>query len=305
MTIKEFYIKKADEDFDEKLYNEAKTSRKPLFLVMAIISFVLAFWSTIIFLSLAIGGSGVEIIVFGVYLIGLFVAGGCVLISFYKKSLNPNEETVHSIYVEKYLNREFKNNSIPKEFLDLEYDDLVLSYNVTKRYQFGKLIIDYNEDDKSIRIFDKVELGKPILFKDILEYNLVDEGRIVCSCKRGETKATSNFIYNGFECARLELKLFIDNDNGGIVTKEYTVLAKVDRDKKKYLKAVDFFKYIFGQMDSYLLEINNHEEEQSIPESKDDKTAYEKLIQLKKLYDDGIIDQSTYEEKKKKLVEKL
>ena len=103
----------------------------------------------------------------------------------------------------------------------------------------------------------------------------------------------------------MELKLFIDNDNGGIVTKEYTVLAKVDRDKKKYLKAVDFFKYIFGQMDSYLLEINNREEEQSIPESKDDKTAYEKLIQLKKLYDDGIIDQSTYEEKKKKLVEKL
>ena len=38
---------------------------------------------------------------------------------------------------------------------------------------------------------------------------------------------------------------------------------------------------------------------------KKEKTTFDKLEKLKKLYDDGIIDEATFEEKKKKFVDEL
>ena len=81
-------------------------------------------------------------------------------------------------------------------------------------------------------------------------------------------------------------------------------IAGADSDSAKFKKAIDFLTIIFNQMDALLIDKSAKTNEQAVDNDTDDST-YEKLLQLKKLLDEGIIDQVTYEEKKKKLVDKL
>lgn len=211
-----------------------------------------------------------------------------------------DDEYIKNKNVEKYL----INNNIPRDFWNLEYDETIVNYKVTNRYQYKNLLIDYNDDENSIRIFNNNTLSKPIPLSSIIEYDLLDENRTVCSCKKGENSSTRKVIYNSFGCDNLVFQFQAVDRQEHIITDSYTILAGADRDSAKFKKAIDFLTIIFNQMDALLIDKSAKTNEQAVDNDTDDST-YEKLLQLKKLLDEGIIDQVTYEEKKKKLVDKL
>ena len=311
MTFKDYFERQANEEIDEKIYEQAKDdlNRGPSLTTFMCISFSLAVLFFIILTGSIISKDDDEIIIISISFAIFFTLLG-ILFIFLKKRNKENqkkEECIKKKYTELFVKNRFEKYNIPKELLLYEFDETFIKCKIEKRYKFKRLIIDYLSEDDSIRIFNRYRLYKPIQLDKITEYSLLDEGRLVCGCKKGDSLSIRNFIYNKFECEGLELKLFYTNDNNSLSTIQCAVLEGVDRDDYEYKVAVEFFSLIFSRIDKELLAVyeNSRNVDNNIVESKDDKIAYEKLIQLKKLYDDGIIDQSTYEEKKKKLVEKL
>ena len=308
MTIKQFYEKKANDEFDNDLYekaaDEAKNARTDTFLVLVVLFGCLTVFSAvgIVFGILDKNNTSLAFFCFTT-IICIILGVAFFLANLSNKKKIVSKEFIQSIYVKMFIEKEI-GHSIPDHFLYMQYDKQILDFNVTNEYHFKKLSFYYSADTDSICIFTGVEYFKPILIKNIVEYDLLDENRVVCSCKKGDIQSTRNFIYNKFECERLELKLYVSDNNGGVYTKEYKLLSDKDRDDKEYIELVDFLKRIFDRIDSSLLKF---EEKKVIKEEllRNNQKIYDKLVQLKKLYDDGIIDQTTYEEKKKKYVEEL
>ena len=306
MTIKEYFLENIDEPIDEKLYLVAKSSLRHSYLfVFSIILFALAF---------ACGLSATVVIIFDVVegyygevgeLVGaLFIPIPLIIGAIVLMTLNnKNRENVekYDYVIKKYVELCLNNKNIPDSFWNLEYDEAIINYKVTNRKQNKKLLIDYNDDENSIRIFSDHSLSKPISLSDIIEYDLLDENRVVCSCKKGNSCSTRKVIYNRFECDNLVLQFQTVDSNNHITTHSYTILSGIDRDDQKFKKAINFLIIIFNQLDALLIDKNAKANGQT---ASNDST-YDKLLQLKRLLDDGIIDQTTYEEKKNKLVEEL
>ena len=120
----------------------------------------------------------------------------------------------------------------------------------------------------------------------------------------------------------LELKLLHVNENDTVNTNSFTILEDINRDDAKYTRAIRNLKSVFNIIDNEMLsKYNNNEEvkynndtteesntmpQQNIVEkSIDTKEVFDKLKQLKELYDEGIIDEATYEAKKKKFIDLL
>ena len=212
-------------------------------------------------------------------------------------------------YLQTFLRCAMKKYDIHKYYLTCNADDSIFTFKLKIRYKItGNFFIDYSEKCNSIRIYSDDKLYKPINIKDIVEYELIDESDVICSCKRGMDRPVRNFIYNRFRTQCLVLKLYYINENGAIVIREFSFLKDAKRNFDRYTSAIELFKEIFDLFDQEILahageEVKNIEV--ASPEANEDSSPYNKLMELKKLYDAGIIDQATYEEKKKKLVDEL
>lgn len=295
MTIKEFYTKKAMEEFDEALYENAKhKARKVVFMILYIVFFALA----VIFLIGTINDSEFSA------LFVLFLIGGCVflILDIVNRRKVKNKYYIDNKYIEMYI----KKDKIPMDCLNSEYDESIPNYKVSRRYSYKGLTIDYSEVDGSIRISSEGKINKPISFEDVFEYRLFDEGRIVCQCKKGDIESKREFKKNGFNCEELSLALYYLEDDK-VISKEYTLLKGLDRDSRKYEEAISLLKVVFNQIDNHLLMKYEDRSKgaKEVEALKKEKTTFDKLEKLKKLYDDGIIDEATFEEKKKKFVDEL
>ena len=216
-----------------------------------------------------------------------------------------NDATKRRNFIEEYLNDCIKKKYfVHRLYLNLEYNESILTFVATDRFRIGNFIIDYNKNSNKIRVFKDDVLTEPISLSDVIEYNLLDEGRLVCSCKKGDTKSQREFILNHFYCNSLELKIYYVGKNGSIITIEQTILEKTKRNRNEYLDRIELLKKVFNLFDSEILKYGIEKKEQSYNNGTE-MNVYERLMELKKLYDAGIIDQATYEEKRKKFVDEL
>ena len=215
-----------------------------------------------------------------------------------------NDATKRGNFLLEYFNDCIKKYFVPSIYLNLDYNESILTFGATERFKIDNFIIEYNKNNNKIRIFRDDVLTEPISLSDVIEYNLFDEGRLVCSCKKGDTKSKREFILNNFYCNSLELKIYYVGKNGSIITIEQTILENTKRNREEYLDRIELLKKVFNLFDSELLKYGIEKKEQSSNNGAE-MTVYERLMELKKLYDAGIIDQETYEEKKKKFVDEL
>ena len=190
---------------------------------------------------------------------------------------------------------------IPEYYLEKEFDESLISFEATNYFKSRGILFGYSEKLNSIKILYNDKVFGPTNQKDIVEYSLFDESSEVCSFKKGDTKSKREFIFNSFKSDSIALKLFVSSDNKKIVIQEFTLLKKAKRSGRDYNELVNFLKVIFNKIDSELIQYGKEQ----VSNISSEKTAFERLMELKKLYDAGIIDQATYEEKKKKFVDEL
>ena len=219
-------------------------------------------------------------------------------------------KTFKEDYIQIFRKNAIKKYNILDEYLSCEYDESLFNFNLEKRYiSRRKLIIDYSKKNNWLRFYSYAnkKLYKPISISDIVEYRLTDEENVICSGEKGTSKSIRSFVYNKYICQRLELKISSINENGVVDTKDFVVLENAKRNWGTYTSTIDSLKEIFNLIDAQILfsdrkepDQEDKEDEAVIQSQKEDESVYKKLIELKSLYDSGIIDITTYEEKKKK-----
>ena len=308
MTIKEYFVKKVKEEFDEKCEEIAKEEpehKSQLLFSWSAVCYIMSLFIAIVFICKIIEcvyGYAIVLIILSIIhlIVGILLSIECRE----SKRKIPDIHAIKNNYITKQVNKYM--NSISSQYFNYQHDESITLYKVTLRLFFDGNFIEYSESDNSIRFSVKGKFNQPIKLDKIVGYKLIDEGHIICSNQKANVLPYRKFINNSFKCNKLDLNLYISDEERNSVL-EYTLLAYESRANSVYKNTIEFFKCVFAQIDALLInEVpNTPENSDEISVTKEPATPYDRLVTLKKLYEEGIIDQQTYEEKKKKLIDEL
>lgn len=304
MTNKDYLFKQSLESIDQELYNRAKSKiRTKTFFILFLIfgSFTLLF--LIMFFSFLMSEVNLDYVSF------IMNVSASISLSILFKKLDTknkqeseNVQIINDYYFELYLK---KNFNMPKQFLDVEYNDKFLLFNSDISIVCDFFTLQYNAKDDIIRILTPSLSMYSFYLKNIIEYELLDEGRVVCSAKRQDKKIINKYNHNKFNCDVIEIKIVYYNEDNKISTYKETVMKDIKRNNKKYCDFITDFDKLVSVINNTILQTSDDDNISTNDcGSTNSSDIYNKLLEIKELYDKGIIDLSTYEDLKNKLIEK-
>lgn len=305
MTFREYYKKESLEQVDVVLYKEVENSFATgtySILNIIFISLLCVFIALILLSLIVTQNLDFVFLVQGLAILLPFVIIFSIANKDSKNKKN-DKNYVENIYAEKYIKKHAK---ISEKFLDLEYDESILSFQVDLSFSFDNFVIDYNESSNTIRILTRNLYIKPISLQRIKKYALIDEGKIICSAENGTEKFIQNIKYNNFSCNILEFRITFLNDNNSISTFNDVVIKNRRRNSNSYYNVVSSLNNLFSIINNTILKDSSGNDESMYNVNSFDNSSniYNKLLEIKELYDRGIIDKATYEDLKNKLIDK-
>ena len=301
MTIKEYYENEATRIMDKDLYEQAQRNLKknPLWIpAISTLGFGLSFLLVVI-LNEKFASEISQIELWVTIIVTFITSITFFIIWFILKMKGKNDKSILEEYKKLYLEK-----SVPRAFYNEEYSSIFTDFYVTLRYQFKNLILDYDDNNKQLRIF-KRKFYKPIYLSDIVSYELFDEDRSVYSCKKNAHESIKKLYYNNFNCENIVLDLRHYEDDK-IVKKKITLVENVKRSEAKYMDLIHFLTKVFNETDVYLINsaITNNQKMQPI-HINNQPSVEDRLMKLQELLNKRLIDKETYEEKKKSIISEL
>lgn len=280
--------------------------------------------SAVLFLFLA--AIGVIFIVFGIpepdisgFMIGcgiFLIVFGIGLVSVIQWIIRDKEKTIKlllRVKAKKETSIEFEEENIKSEFGDFKIDKEIRLYDVS-HIRSARLLID-TKRKQFIYAIGK-DYSSIIEFKDILSYEVYEDGDSVVKGSAGRAliggaffgltgaiigssgkRKVSNY------CSSLKLLIRI-NDIANPQIEITFINSQVEKDSSTYKNCIKSLQEISSYFE-YMINSKTLEEPKSSPTEKpqvESKSKKEQLIELKELFEEGLITEEDYNKKKQDIL---